>query len=259
MSIEIAKERKYCKINKLMQEIPKGLVLLSPWLRSKGYSYELQQRYRLSGWLKSIGTGAMLKSGDELTLFGALAALQNQADLNIHIGGRSALELSGVSHYLQINQQEVVIFLDSKISLPAWFANNQLMTTTKIFHTTLYNNDSLGMIDYKEGELTMKISSPIRAIMECLYLCPNLFSLQETYELMEGLQTLHPTQVQKLLEDCKSIKVKRLFLYFAERANLVWLKYIDINNINLGKGIRSLATDGAYVSKYHLVLPKELI
>ena len=86
------------KINKLIQDSPKGLVLLSSWLLNKGYSYELQQRYRNSGWLKSIGKGAMIKSGDPLLLSGALSAFQSQANINIHIGARSALELHGASH-----------------------------------------------------------------------------------------------------------------------------------------------------------------
>ncbi|MDR0892361.1 MAG: AbiEi antitoxin N-terminal domain-containing protein, partial [Mediterranea sp.] len=83
--MDAIEEIKKGKINKLMQEVPKGLVLLSMWLRSEGYSYELQQRYRNSGWLKSIGTGAMLRGSDELTLSGTLAALQ-QTGMNVHVG-----------------------------------------------------------------------------------------------------------------------------------------------------------------------------
>ena len=67
--------------------------------------------------------------------------------------------------------------------------------------------------------------------MECLSLCPNEFSLTEAYELMEGLSTLRPKQVQELLGACKSIKAKRLFLYFAEKAGHSWFKYIDLTYI----------------------------
>jgi len=35
---------KKTKINRLVQATPKGLVLLSTWLASEGYPYELQQR-----------------------------------------------------------------------------------------------------------------------------------------------------------------------------------------------------------------------
>jgi hypothetical protein len=74
-------EIKTSKINRLMQQLPKGLVLLPTWLLSEGYSYGLQQRYRTSGWLKSIGKGAMIRSGDTLVLSGAIAALQQQVGM----------------------------------------------------------------------------------------------------------------------------------------------------------------------------------
>jgi hypothetical protein len=250
---------KQTKINRLMQTTPKGLVLLSPWLASKGYPYELQQRYRTGGWLKSIGKGAMVKTGDSLVLSGAITALQKQANLNVHIGGRSALELLGVAHYLQVNTQETTVFVENKTSLPLWFTNNQWSTNPKIFTVSLFKESETGLTDFQDGELTMKISNAVCAMMECLSLCPNQFPLTEAYELMEGLTSLRPTQVQTLLEQCKSIKVKRLFLYFAESVGHSWLKYIDTKQIDLGSGVRSLANEGTFVSKYQLVLPKEIV
>jgi len=250
---------KSAKINKLIQKLPKGLVLLSPWLVSQGYSYELQQRYRTSEWLKSIGKGAMIRSGDSLVLQGAITALQTQASLNIHLGGRSALEQLGVAHYLQINSQETILFIDGNSSLPLWFTNNQWNTEIKLFRISLFKDRGIGLTDYQVGELTMKISNAARAMMECLSLCPQRFPLIEAYELMEGLPMLRPVQVQILLEQCKSVKTKRLFLYFAEKAGHAWFKYIDTKQVNLGAGVRSLATDGTFVPKYQLVLPKELV
>ena len=244
-----------------MQEFPKNLVLLSSWLVTKEYSYELQQRYRKSGWLKSIGTGAMIKSNDSLLLSGALAALQYQANINIHLGGRSALELKGIAHYLQLSSPEATLFVSGKSKLPIWFTNNKWDVEFKIIKTTLFKSDNVGLIDYQENGIDTKISNPGRAMLECLSLCPNDFSLSEAYELMEGLPTLRPKQVQELLEECKSIKAKRLFLYFAERAGHSWLKHIDETKVDLGSGNRSLTDsgNGSLTSKYNLVLPKELI
>jgi hypothetical protein len=250
---------KQTKINRLMQSTPKGLVLLSPWLDSEGYPYELQQRYRTGGWLKSIGKGAMVKTGDSLVLSGAIAALQKQANLNVHIGGRSALELLGLAHYLQVNIQETTVFVESKTSLPLWFTNNQWDTNPKLFTASLFKESETGLTDFQDGELSMKIANAACAMVECLSLCPNQFPLTEVYELMEELTSLRPTQVQTLLEQCKSIKVKRLFLYFAERAGHSWFKYLDTKQIDLGSGVRSLANDGMFVSKYQLVLPKEIV
>jgi hypothetical protein len=177
----------------------------------------------------------------------------------VHIGGRSALELLGLAHYLQVNTQETTVFVESKTSLPLWFTNNQWNTNPKIFTVSLFKENETGLTDFQDGELTMKISNAACAMMECLSLCPNQFPLTEAYELMEGLTSLRPTQVQTLLEQCKSIKVKRLFLYFAERAGHNWLKYIDAKQIDLGSGVRSLANEGMFVSKYQLVLPKEIV
>jgi len=246
------------KINSLIQSLPRGSVLLPSWLLSQGYSYELQQSYRKSAWLKSIGKGAMLKSGDPLVLTGALSALQNVENLNIHVGGRSAFELQGLTHYLQIHNPETTLFVNSRTKLPLWFENNSWNTKITIFRLSLFENETLGMTDFQDGELKMKISNPARAMMECLALCPDKFPLAESFELMEGLAALRPVKVQELLEYCKSLKVKRLFLYFAEKANHSWFKHLDISRIDLGVGKRSLVESGVLISKYKLVLPKEL-
>ena len=246
------------KINSLIQSLPRGSVLLPSWLLSQGYSYELQQSYRKGNWLKSIGKGAMLKSGDPLVLTGALSALQKVENLNIHVGGRSALELQGLAHYLQINNPETTLFLNSRAKLPIWFENNDWNAKLKIFRLSLFNDEMLGMTNFQEGELAMRISNPARAIMECLALCPDKFPLSESFELMEGLGALRPAKVQELLENCKSLKTKRLFLHFAERANHNWFKYLDLSTIDLGVGKRSLVESGVLISKYKLVLPGEL-
>lgn len=247
------------KINKMMQEYPKGLVLLPSWLVSEEYSYELQQQYRKNGWLKSIGKGAMIKSGDPLLLFGALSALQSQANLNIHIGGLSALELQGSTHYFRLTLNEVTLFVPGQTKLPIWFTNNEWDIPYKIFKTSLFNNDTVGLVEYQTNEIKTNISNPARAMCECLSLCPDNFSLSEALDLMEGLSTLRPKHVEDLLEECKSIKVKRLFLYFAERVGHSWFKYIDQSKINLGSGNRSLVPNGILISKYGLVLPRELV
>ncbi len=241
-----------------MLATPKGLVLLSSWLVSQGYPYELQQRYRIGGWLKTIGKGAMIKSGDPLMLSGALSALQFQMKSNIHLGGRSALALKGNTHYLQLGSPELTLFAPGQTVLPLWFVKNIWDFDYRIFKQSIFVNDHLEMTAFIDGEIEMNISSPTRALMECLALTPKAFSLHEAYELMEGLATLRPTKVQELLENCHSVKVKRLFLYFAERAGHAWFKYIDQSKINLGSGNRSLTPNGKLVPKYKLVLPKEL-
>lgn len=245
------------KINQLLSELPKGAVVLSSWLSSRGYSYELQQRYRKSGWFTSIGRGAMIRTGDRLQLTAAVAALQ-QSGVSVYISGRSALGLLGYAHYLEVNVEKITLFVAAGVKFPDWFKNNQWDSEPDVYHSSLFNTD-VGLVDYSEGEIKVKISGAARAIMECLSLCPDRFSLSEAYELMEGLNGLRPLQVQELLQLCNSIKTKRLFLHFAEKLNHAWLKYVDTKSIDLGSGKRSLVKNGALTAKYNLVLPRELI
>lgn len=75
------------KINNLLNDTPHGTVLLSFWLSEKGYSLDLQKRYKKSGWLESIGTGALKRAGEDIDYHGGIYALQNQAGLSVHAGG----------------------------------------------------------------------------------------------------------------------------------------------------------------------------
>ena len=117
----------------------------------------------------------------------------------------------------------------------------------------------LGTNIYHYGDMKIGASTLERAILECLYLSPKQFDLVECYEIMEGLQGLRPKLMQDLLESCSSIKVKRLFLFMADKASLPVMKHLKLDNVDLGKGDRSIVQHGQYNAKYGLTLPKELL
>lgn len=64
--------------------------------------------------------------------------------------------------------------------------------------------------------------------------------------------------VTKILEQCSSFKVKRLFLYMAEKSKHTWFKRLDLSNVTLGSGPRSLCKGGVRDAKYNIIIPKEL-
>ena len=245
------------KINHLLQTIPPGIVLQASWLTSQGYSPELQKYYRNSGWLKAWGTGAMVRSNDQPGYEGAIYALQNQSRLSIHPGGRSALGLLGKAHYLELNASQIWLFGGEEERLPAWFRNHPWPQKIK-YKATSFLTPEKGLTDLPLSGFSIKISGAARAIMECLYLAPEKFDLVECLELMENLNDLRPLEVQALLEACTSVKVKRLFLYMAEKLNHSWFRYINLTNINLGKGKRSLVQGGIYIPKYKITVPPTL-
>ena len=76
---------------------------------------------------------------------------------------------------------------------------------------------------------------------------------------MEGLNNLRPAVVQELLERCKSVKVKRLFLYMADKASHEWFNHIMVAKVDLGTGKRAIVKDGVYIPKYEITVPKELV
>jgi hypothetical protein len=83
--------------------------------------------------------------------------------------------------------------------------------------------------------------------------------LAEAGLIMESMTLMRPKLMQSLLEQCASIKVRRLFLYLAERANLPVMRHLDLDRIDLGTGDRSLVPNGRYIAKYRLLLPHELV
>lgn len=246
------------KINQLLQEVPPGVVLLASWLTEKGYSPDLQKYYRNSGWLKSWGTGAMVRSGEDPGFEGAVYALQSQSSLSIHPGGRTALSILGKAHYLELSTSQFWLFGGEDERLPAWFSKHQWPQKIN-YKSTSFLPQEKGLTDYRFSNFSIKISSPARAMLECLYLAPEKFDLVECYELMENLNDLRPGQVQMLLEECASVKVKRLFLFMAEQINHSWFKFIKLEKIDLGKGKRSIVPGGAYISKYEITVPEKLV
>lgn len=243
------------KINQLLSASPKGIVLLSSWLKKQGYSFDLIKRYRKSGWLESIGTGADIRADDKIDYYGALHTLQTQANLKIHAGGRSAFSMLGKSHYLELDTKKLILFGSQNNRLPTWFEKYDWQITVE-YYSSNFLPPEMGLVDIQIKEFNIKVSGEIRALMECLYLAPQHQELIECYELMESMNNLHPKKVQQLLEHCSSVKVKRLFLCLAEKLKHEWFNYLDLSNIDLGKGKRSIVQNGILDKKYQITVPK---
>jgi hypothetical protein len=233
-------------------------VLLASWLEKMGISHDLQKYYRRSGWLKSLGTGAYKRPKESVRWQGGLYSLQTQAKLSVHAGGITALALHGFTHYIRLGDETVYLFSSPKTNLPKWFSSFDWNTPIKLVKTSQLPS-GLGLTDFQENNFAIRIASPERAIFECLFQAPNELDLVECYQMMEGLTNLRPKLLQELLERCTSIKVKRLFLYMADKARHQWLTFIDQAKISLGEGDRSVVKAGVYVSKYRISVPKELV
>lgn len=246
------------KIKQLLAGHRPGTVELASWLAAHGIPHDLQKHYRKSGWLESVGVGASKRPGEKVSWEGALYSLQEQAKVQIHAGALTALSLQGFAQYIRSGNEPIYLFSPLKTTLLSWFRNHDW--GHPVVHTkTAFLPSGPGMIDIPQSAFTISISGAERAILECLYLAPESVGLMECYQLMEHLTTLRPKVLQALLEQCRSVKVKRLFLFMAEKAGHAWQKRLDLSTIDLGKGTRSIVTGGVFVPRFALNLPEELV
>ena len=246
------------KLKRLLEAIPPQGVVTSAMLADLHISASLLQEYVKNGWLVRVGRGAFKRPNAPITWQAGLHALQAQLHRPVTLGALSALASDGSSHYLRMGHEAVHLFSAPNVSLPAWFKNRDWAANVSHTQTKLVPPD-LGIREQVSGGFALKTSSPERAILECLHLAPAAIDLSECYQVMGGLLNLRPTLMQELLQTCNSIKVKRLFLFMADKANLPVMKHLDQEAIELGSGNRAVVRDGAYDSRYRLVLPKELV
>ncbi|MCX5794868.1 MAG: type IV toxin-antitoxin system AbiEi family antitoxin [Elusimicrobia bacterium] len=248
---------KHGKLPELLSTWPKGAVAVQSWLEKQGISRQLADRYCRSHWLRRIGRGAYARLNESVEWTGALYAVQKQLGLPIHGGGKTALQLQGYGHYLPVGQGEVVsLFGPPRRRLPAWFARRDWGVKVRHTATNLFQNGpEEGLTPKDMSGYSILLSAPERAILEFLDQVPREESFDEAKLLMEGLTTLRPQLVQGLLEACRSVKAKRLFLLLAELCEHSWAAKLDLKRVNLGKGKRMLAKHGHLDPKYLITVP----
>ena len=245
------------KINQLLRKLPSGSLFFSSWMRENGISYELQRRYRDSKWLTPVGAGVMIRTGENPTIFGALSSLNKQAGKHFYIGGLSALELAGYTHYVPMGRQVVFVGYPKGEWVPGWLKKHDWGVDVLCVTSDYFASDT-GITPMMQGAFEILVSTPERAFMECLNLAPKQYNLMDLYYVMEQLTALRPGMVQTLLEQNTSVKMKRLFLYMVEKAGHAWFNDLDLQKIDTGSGKREIVPNGAYDNKYQIVIPEEL-
>jgi transcriptional regulator with AbiEi antitoxin domain of type IV toxin-antitoxin system len=266
------------RLNQLYRDLPEGKLVDTGWLKAHGYSRQLWNHYVASGRLEQPVRGVFRRPRGPLTWQEAVVSLQTALQYPLTVGGRTALELQGYAHYLPQNTTEVHLY--GPKAPPAWLAKLKLAERF-IYHNdrALFGgpSDTPVMAAEKESgkdngdgraDMTVQpwgqwnwplmLSMPERALLELLDELPTRESFHQVDKLMEGLPSLSPRRLQELLERCKSVKVKRLFFFFADRHQHAWLKRLDKSAIDLGKGKRMLVRGGKLDHTYQITVPEDL-
>ena len=185
----------------------------------------------------------------------------------VHLGGESALDFAGYAHCLSLGGQPRVHLYGA---VPSWLRRMPMPTQVVVRRRTLFGDDPIGVHDADRLERSsgpmvdiwrwaVQASSPERAILEALDGLPHLASFENLDKIFEGLTSLRPKQLMALLTACRSVKVRRLFLVFADRHQHRWRKHLDTSKIDLGSGPRALAAGGKLHPTYLIYVPKGLV
>lgn len=252
------------KLNRLQQELPEGLLADAAWLEAHGYSSALRSQYVRAGWLENPARRVYRRSRAPLTWQQVVISLQTVLDLPLTVGGRTALEQQGYAHYLSATVREVYLYGSAKP--PTWLDSLPLDVDFR-WHNSLrlFPGDADApsepapvMASAAGLTLPIRYSSKERAVLELLDELPDQESFHQVDALMEGLTDLSPRRLQTLLEACTSVKVKRLFLFFADRHDHAWRSRLDISRVDLGAGKRVLVKGGKLDPRYNITVPADL-
>lgn len=244
------------KINKLLAEGTHNGLYFSSWLAAHGYSPQLMLQYQKTGWFTMLNRGIYYRSGEQPTAYAAVASSVRQTDVNLRFAAHSALELQGIMHFVPMGKPRAMVTTSKRHKLN-WLQSDIFDRTFTYFQTPQLAQADTEFVPY--GELQLPVSPQELAVLECLFLAPKHYSYLDVYMLLEQMSGLRPNVVQSLLENTTSQRVKRLFLYMAEKSQYDWFQSIDVSKIDLGGSVLQLTEqNGSFISKYNMVVPTEL-
>ena len=280
-------------LNQLHRLLPEGLLADAAWFTAAGYPSSLRSRYLASGWLQPVTRGVFRRPLHRPGLQDTTAPLRWQhvvislqlvLEHPVAVGGRTALELNGLAHYASsTGPREIHLYGDEPA--PGWLgklpvdASFVFHNARKLFRAEPISDGleslkssmasdersdfvtihgSLTWMAFGDGNWPIVLSTQERAMLELLDELPDRETFHQVDVLMEGLVSLSPKRMSHLLRECRSVKVKRLFLWFAERHGHAWVERLDLEGVDLGSGKRMLFRGGKLDPKYRITVPGEL-
>ncbi len=250
------------KKTSLIHLLPEGQLVNRHWLYKKGFSRSDIDYYIRSGHLHAVYRGLYRKPGKPLKWQHLLYSLQEMG-FPVHLGGKSALAEKGLLHYLEFGEREIQLF--SPQILPKWLTNWHQDYQSSFFFSTyrkswLQNLPANLIMELPFGgwDWPIHIAQPELAIIEWISEAKTIEDLQEIDAVFDGLTILSPAKVQTALQHCPSILTRRLFGWFCDQYSHPWIKRIDWQKIDLGKGKRTFIKGGVFNKKWKITVPQTL-
>jgi len=247
-------------LNKL---VPEGTVVTNKYLLQNGVNRFEKDYYLRSGKLESVYKGVYRKPGPKLKWENIVHSLRVMG-YTFHVGGLSALNKHGFSHYIKFsNEDSVFLYRDGGEKLPNWVDKIVLKNdaSIKIMSKNPFPgnfHEGIVYISFGLWDWNIPYSSVERALIELLNKTSDKTDFKVADELFESAVNLKPRLVQTLLENCLYVKPKRLFLWFAKRHSHKWFSELKTDKINLGKGKLHIISGGVLDKEYKITVPKDM-
>lgn len=230
------------------------------WLLGQGLPRHSLDNALKSGKLVSMARGVVARPEVPVGWQGVAASLDKMLPQAVYVGGLSALNQSGLGHYVSFAEQ---VHLYSAAPRPTWLTK-LVLKVELVWHGTgrlwdqqaLLAAGSLHEEQFMEMGWPWRLASPEQAFLELLAGVPDEVSFEHADNLMQGLSALSPQRLDALLRACRHVKVKRLFFFFADRHSYPWRKHLSSENYNLGAGKRSIVLGGKLDKTYLITVPE---
>lgn len=243
----------------LEQYLPEGQLVNRTWLKARGFSRPRVDYALRAGKLEPVAHGVYRRPGPPLKWEHVVYSL-NEMGYAVHVGGRSALELQGLAHYLPAGGIKR-IDLYSSAKIPAWVADFPAPFRFDIHTQNLFDmlpeaavhSKPFGAWDWPVPYSTLEL-----ALLELLTGVRDAADFSVADKFFESAVNLRPDLLHALLRTCTQVKAKRLFLWFSDRHGHAWRQVLETGQIDLGRGKRMLIKGGAYDAVYQITVPREM-
>ena len=239
--------------------LPDGLVVNRKWLKAKGFERTAVDYFVRSGKLARMGHGVYRRPGPPLKWEHLVYSLQESGS-PIHVGGRSALDLQGMAHYLPLGgMRSVELYGVSR--LPGWLSGLESPVKFNARGRVGFDklpDDALTTMPFGHWDWLLNYATVELALFELLADVHDEAGFSFADKYFESATVLRPTLLNSLLQSCRNVKTTRLFLWFADRHQHQWLKKIDKDSASLGSGKRMIVKGGALDKTYAITVPRSM-
>jgi hypothetical protein len=134
------------RLNRLLLSLPEGFLADSAWLQAQGLSRSSIRDYVDRSWLERIGPRVYRRTSQltraSLRWDVVVLSLQQVMHKPLHVGGRTAVELSGYAHYVEAGETPRVYLYGA--GFPSWLAKLPTSAQFETRSSGLFANSNTG-------------------------------------------------------------------------------------------------------------------